>query len=364
MNLCLIDSMPAWGGGERMFLELAQGFVEAGHSVVSVCRPGSVLAARLQPPLSKVELACRSDYDVRSLLALRRLFREHAIDAVLVNAGRDCMLGGLAAWRTGIPVVRVKAMEATHRNLRNLLLYRRLLAGVVSVSQAVQDGLRTLDLPPHKLAIVHNGVSIHPPALSRQQARQELGVADTAFVVAYAGRFEREKGVDLLPAMVAHLVERRVPVMLLAAGDGSLRQAVEAECSRLNLMSHARFFGFVDEPLRLLRAADAAVMPSRTEAFPVAALEALALGVPLVACRVGGLREILIDQRDGLLVAEEAPTALAAALARLYEDQELAKTLARNGLITVEGFSRQSMIEGYVDFLTRLRAATKVPSSQ
>lgn len=355
MNLCLINSMPGWGGGERMFLELAEGFAAAGHKVVSVCRPGSVLAARLPPHQSTVLLACRSDYDIASLLALRRLFEQHAIDAVLVNAGRDCMLAGLAAWRRGVPVVRVKAMESTHRNLRNRLLYRHLLAGVVSVSQAVQEGLRDLHLPAHKLAVIHNGVEVQLPALSRAQARRELEIPEAAFVVAYAGRFESEKGVDLLPEVIANLVERHVPVLLLAAGDGALLPSVQAQCTRRELARHIRFLGFVDEPLRMLRAADAVVMPSRTEAFPVAALEALWAGVPLVASAAGGLREIITSEIDGLLLPVGDAAALADGLARLYENPELGQHLVQNGYAKAARFSRSSMIDRYVAFLHTLR---------
>src|SRR5262249_16879964 len=115
VNVCLMNSAPGWGGGERMFLELALGFQEAGDGVTAVCRPGSELEARLATRVPLQALPCRSDWDVRTLWSLARLFRRGRYDAVFCNFGRDCVLAGVAAWPMGLPVVRVKAMEETRR---------------------------------------------------------------------------------------------------------------------------------------------------------------------------------------------------------------------------------------------------------
>jgi glycosyltransferase involved in cell wall biosynthesis len=354
-----MNSAPGWGGGERMFLELALGFRAAGHAVTVVARPGSALAARLPAEMPRHLLPCRGDFDLRTLLGLHRLLRDGPCDAVLCNWGRDCVLAGVAAWPRRIPVVRVKALEETRRNLRNLFIYRVLLAAVVSVSTPVQDGLRELHIPAERLRIIHNGVDIVPPPIDRAAARTHYGAGTSDFVVAYIGRLVREKGVDLLPETTAHLRGAGVPVRLFIAGEGNLRSEIEAACDRHNLGDHVHFLGFVDDPLPLLAAADAAVMPSRTEAFPVAALEALALGTPLVACRAGGLTEIITDEETGLLVEPENPAAIAAALRRVYQEPELAQRLREQGRRHAGDFSRAVMIARYEELIRELRQPGK-----
>jgi len=354
MHVCLMNSAPGWGGGERMFLELAAGFRAAGHGATLVCRPGSVLAARAAGVVETCELPCRSDVDLFSLRGVHALLRRHASAALLCNWGRDCVLGGVAARVRGVPAIRVKAMEDTRRNLRNLLIYRVLLAGVVSVSHAVDAGLAEVGVPPERRRVIYNGIAVQPPPVDRAAARRRFGVATGEFVAAFTGRLVPEKGVDLLPAIVAAVRGAGVPVRLLVAGDGPLRAAVEAACAAAGAADHVTFLGFVDEPLLVLRAADVAVMPSRTEAFPVAALEALAMRVPLVACAAGGLAEIVAPEVSGLLTPIDDAPAFAAQLVRLYKEPDIGARLTVGGAARAEALSRERMIDQYVEMIRAL----------
>ncbi len=347
MNLCLINSAPGWGGGERLFLELAVGLQQSGHAVTVVCRPGSVLAARLGGSVDVWTMRCASDVDVITTFRLWRLFARRHIDAVFCNLGRDCLLAGLAAVPCGIPVVRVKSTVGVRGDVRDRLIYHRLLSTVVSVSQAVQDGLAGLQLPANRLRVIYNGVDVSPPPTDRATARAQLGVSERDFVVAYVGRLVREKGPDLLPEVAARLVNAGMPLQLVLLGDGPLRGEIEAACATGRLSAHMRCLGFVDDPLTALVAADAAVVPSRSEAFCIAAVEALAMGTPLVACRVGGLAEIVADEDTALLVPPDDADALADALLRLARHPELAAHLRARGRERAQAFSRQRMVEAY-----------------
>lgn len=359
MNVCLINSAPGWGGGERMFLEIAVGFRAVGHGVTVVARPGSALAARLPGDIDACLLRCRGDFDVFSLAALFSLFRRRRFDAVFCNQGRDCILAGLAALPLRLPVVRIKAMQETRRNPRNWLIYHVLLSAVVAVSRAVLEGLAGMGLDPQRLHVIANGIAVPMPAINRASARQRFGISMKEFAVAFTGRFVREKGVDLLPEIAAQAVAAGVPLRLLAAGDGELRGEVERQCKRRGLDGVVSFLGFLEDPLPVLIAADAALMPSRTEAFPVAALEALALGVPLVACRVGGLAEIVDDGETGLLTPADNPAALAAALLRVYKNAALARHLGAMGRVRASEFSQQRMITCYVRLVEDLHGAQR-----
>jgi len=349
-----MNSAPGWGGGERMFLELAEGFRAAGHDATLVCRPRSALAMRANGVVDTCELPCRSDVDLSSLRAVHALLRQRASSALLCNWGRDCVLGGVAARLRGVPAIRVKAMEDTRRNLRNLLIYRGLLSGVISVSRAVDAGLDAVGVPPARRWVIYNGIAVTPPRLDRRAARARFDVPEAAFVVAFTGRLVPEKGVDLLPAIAAAVAAAGVPLRMLVAGDGPLRADLEAACVAAGVGDRVTLLGFVDEPLVVLRAADVAVMPSRTEAFPVAALEALAMGVPLVACAAGGLVEIVTPDVSGLLVPVGDVAAFAAQVVRLYKEADLGPRLLAGGAARAAELSRERMIDAYVDVIRAL----------
>lgn len=354
MHICLMNSAPGWGGGERMFVELGEGFRAAGHAVTLVCRPGSALAARAAGLVETAELPCRSDVDLGSLWRIRALLRGHASTALFCNWGRDCVLGGMAARLLGVPAIRVKAMEDTRRNLRNLFIYRVLLSGVVSVSHAVDAGLGSIAVPAVRRRVIYNGIAVRPPGLDRAAARARFGLDPGAFVAGFTGRLVPEKGADVLPAIAEAVRAAGVPFRLLVAGEGPLRGPIEAACAARGVGGLVTLLGFVDDPLVVLRAADVAVMPSRTEAFPVAALEALAMRVPLVACAAGGLVEIVASETSGLLTPVGDVAAFAAAVVRLHREADLGRRLAAGGAARARELSRERMIDQYVDMIRAL----------
>lgn len=355
LRVCLINSIPDWGGGERLFLELAVGLQSAGHSVTLVCRPESALAARAAH-ISRVEkMRCAGYFDVTTLRALRRCFLATRFDAAFCNTGRDCFLAGLAACGTDTPVVRIRQLVRTRRTLHSLFVHRVLLSAVVSVSRAAQDGLTELRIPASRSFVIHNGIELQPNTMDRAAARRSFQLSDESFVVAFIGRLAKEKGADLLPAIASRLRGRGVPLRLLIAGDGALKTEIQEQCRGADLAHVVRLLGFQEDTRPLLAAADAAVVASRAESFGIAAVEALAAGVPLVATAVGGLSEIVTDGESGLLVCSDDVDALAGALERLYRDPAFAARLRERGLIRAQDFSRTRMIARYEEVIRTLQ---------
>ena len=355
LRVCLVNSVPDWGGGERVFVELAAGLRAADHRVTLVCRPGSILRTRAPAAIEVVPLRLTGYFDVATLVHLLRLFRATEFDAVICNTGRDCFLAGLAAIPASVPVIRIRQLEQTRRSMHRLFIHRVLLSTVVSVSRAAQAGLTPLGIAPERLCVIHNGVEVKTPTLDRAQAREQFGVPEAAFLVAYTGRLSHEKGVDLLPDVAARLRAAGVPLRLLVAGEGPLHDTLAQQCRQRGLGDVVSLVGFLNQPEGLLAAADAAVMPSRRESFGVAAIEALATGTPLVATDVGGLAEIVAHEETALLVPPDDSGAIASALERLYRDSALAARLRERGRVRAREFSRERMVAQYEALIRRLR---------
>ncbi|GEJ56262.1 hypothetical protein AMYX_10030 [Anaeromyxobacter diazotrophicus] len=192
----------------------------------------------------------------------------------------------------------------------------------VAVSRAIRDELLAAGAPPEKLWSIGNGVDTerYAPAGASERAalRRALGLPAGPLAV-YTGRLAPEKGVDVLVEAWPEVAARVPGARLALVGAGAEQARLEQLASARGAGGSIAFVGAVPDAAPYLRAADAAVLPSRTEGLPVALLEAMSCGLPVVATRVGGSAEVLADGGAGRLVPPEDPPALAAALAEALQ---------------------------------------------
>ena len=187
--------------------------------------------------------------------------------------------------------------------------------GVIAVSQAVRRTLLDAGVPAERIEVIPTGVEIPaalPDAEQRARARRAWNLDDEDFAVGHLGAFTREKGQDIA-AQAARLLESRLPrLKMILAGEGPLRSSIAAGPA-VNTKSLI-LPGHVEEPRQLLAALDLFVMPSRSEGWGLAALEAMACGLPVVASNTGGLAEMIVAGETGWLVAPGDASALADAI--------------------------------------------------
>ncbi len=176
-------------------------------------------------------------------------------------------------------------------------------------------------------------------------------------VVLFVGRLRTRKAAAVLLEAFAVLLRDWPQAQLIFAGNGELREALEAHAGTLGIASSTRFLGAVPraEMDQWYRIADVFCLPSIYEGFPVTILEAMAAGLPIVSTTVSGIPEAIDDGVSGYLVEPESATALAAALARLAADRELTRSMGRNARRAVrEQFSIQATGEAYLKLWQKL----------
>jgi glycosyltransferase involved in cell wall biosynthesis len=175
----------------------------------------------------------------------------------------------------------------------------------------------------------------------------------------YFGRLDIfHKGIDTLLEAVAILRATRPDVELRIAGRGSSTERIAAMIAALGLESNVRLLGAVSDAERdeLLATAAVQLMPSRFEGFGLAAAEAMAAGVPLIAAAVGSLPEVVDAPRGGVLIPPADPAALAAATARLLDDPEMRATLSRTARESARRFSWDAVAEAHLRFVQNVAA--------
>jgi glycosyltransferase involved in cell wall biosynthesis len=339
-----------FGGAERFLANLLGAL--PGDVDVTVLATSPVVLARVADarPGTSVEVVDDTAGDFRR--ALRRV----APDVVHLNliAFPSCRRAAVAAVSLGLPFVLVDHLPTPGLTWRGRavqrLLTRSSAARVAVGRTAAQDVERYGGLRPGTVQVVPNGVP-DPGCGSLDPRRPRL-------VLGTLGRLEHQKGLDvLLEALVS------VPdADLVVAGDGSQRAALEDLAAELGVAGRVRFLGPVGSPCALLGSVHALAQPSRWEAMPLAVLEAMHCGLPVVATDVGDLGDVVQDGRTGLVVDAEDAEGLAAACRELV-DPFVRERLGRAARVRArESFSVGAMAASYDEVYRRAAARRRVRS--
>jgi glycosyltransferase involved in cell wall biosynthesis len=334
-------------------LSLARGLKLRGHRQAIVCREGSPLHQR----------ARNEGFDVVPLGtvgALRKLLREGQFNIVHAHDGRAQTISFRASM--GLPLRRVAsrlvAFEPRHP-LVHRWKYSLTCHGVIALSQSVRQVLLATGVPDAHIQVIVPGIEMPaelPSAEARSRARARRGFQDDEFVVGHLAAFTSEKGQDVALKAAILLATKLPRARMLLGGDGPEKsQPAMLELAR-QASGLVQLPGFVDDVDEFYAALDLYIMPSRSEAWGLTALRAMAFSLPVIASNVGGLPEVVIDGQTGWLVPPESPEALAAAILVAASDPSRLAELGRNARERAREFSIEKTVERTEQFYLRLLA--------
>jgi glycosyltransferase involved in cell wall biosynthesis len=283
------------------------------------------------------------------------LIAEHRVDMVHCHDNVSNTLVGLARGRFALPAV-ASAYGWWDMNLKLRLLYafeRRFALTrfdrVYTVGHDMAGKLRAAGVRPERIDVIHTGLDLDvwAPRGTRAAVRAGFGIPPGAVVVGALGRVSREKGLDHLLAAMTMLRPEFPDLTALLVGRGPDLDRIRGLAQAAGLGDRVVMPGFFADGAAALEAMDIAVMPSvLAEGFPTAAIEAQALGLPVVASDIGGTRETLVPGQTGTLVPPGDPAALAAALRPLLADPALrARTGAAARARIAAGFALPQMLD-------------------
>ncbi len=357
---------PSLGGGEVQLLALLRGLSAADVRPCVVCAAGSALERETRD-LESVDVI-PVDFTLRCLPSLITLLSDRLRGGQLIQGTGYLtnLIARLVGSRARMPVVNTvhvvpgaarldgeaPAVSALRMTLDRLT--RRYVTRFVAVSQAVATGLVADKVAASRITVIPNGIDL---ARLRRDAEGESAVAlrQASARVGFIGRLERIKGAEYFVSAAAILAADHPGVRFVVAGHGSDEDELRALAAALGMADRIEFLGYVESVPPLLAALDVVVVPSLSEASGLTAMEALALGVPVVATRVGGLPEVVVDGATGLLVDPADEAALARAVARLLDDPVLSRALAAAGARRVEErFPVERMVDGYLRLYRKL----------
>ncbi len=318
------------GGTPLRIARLARGLAAAGLDVHAGCLapPGPVSGDLAAAGIPTFACHARGPHDLAALWRLTRnvrRLRPDLIHATLTHANVAARLAGLFE---GIPVIGSTATIEVERRWHRWA--ERVTGGLehahlVGSRVVAEHVVRAFRRPRQRVHVVPPSLDPWPQSVERRVARSTLGLPEDAFVVAWTGRFDPVKRLDLVVACAERLAD--IPAWFLLAGDGPQRTHVEQLLNHSPARPHVQLLGWRDDVPTILSAADVFLFPSRTEGMPNAVLEAMACGVAIVGSDIPALRELAGDEGRLRLVAGDRPADFAAALRQLRENETLRRTL-------------------------------------
>ena len=312
-----------------------------------------------------INLRCRK-YSPAAVRALAEICRSRRIDILHAHLQKAILSSLLAKPRCASRLV-LHEHGAIFRGGTGCL-YRQLLRrlgpradAVIANSEATKAALqRTLRRPDIPISVVYNFLDLErfdPERYDRAEARQSLGFGEDTFVVGFVGRLDRAKGADLLVEAAALLRDEKASYRFVVVGDGPERRHLEQRIRRAGLERIVVLAGLRENAAAVMRAFDVGVVPSRREAFGIAALELMRMCVPVIVAPVGGLPELVRDGATGVVLPQRAPKAIAQAIQRLAADSALRDTLVRNAFIHSGSFDGRRPVQQIVELYEQLAAS-------
>lgn len=355
MNILHITLGLGRGGIERLICDLSQVQIHQGHHVrVLTVRGGGDLDQELRQAGAIVDCyGIRKEHWRRQILPwclwLRGYLRRCKIDAVIEHVG----LHGYVSWAcasVAVPYMVVVIHNTYQRGFFRRLqhrFYNRIFLNRYSHLIAVSESVRKHDVnnfgvPSDRIKVIHNGIVIDRfklPVPTLKEKSQLLGATleEDEIIVGTVGMLRPQKNHELMLRAWAKLVSKcSVPLKLIIVGGGYERENLEKQRDSLGLTDSVFFLGTRTDVPSLLKCFDILLMSSKYEGHPVGTLEAMASGLPVVATRVAGLRDVIQDGINGFLVEPENPEALVEGLEKLIFNVDLRGSMGRAGQRFVE----------------------------
>jgi glycosyltransferase involved in cell wall biosynthesis len=344
ISLLYFSNEPTRGGAEEHILTLLRGLDRNYFRPLLACMPE--LAEKLKPDLpSDVEIfsvCLRRVGQIRAMMRLARVLKDRQVTILHSHLFYASLFASPIGWACGVPVIVETPHVREHWRsgwLKSRYAVDRFLGRFVTNYIAVSEAnkrylVEQKHLPQEKITVIRNGSDLRrfrPEKPITSKLSHSLGFGSDDPVLMVIGRLEPQKGHRILLGALPAIRREFPSVRLVCLGEGSLRDELLNQIRELGIEDAVRFIGFQSNVAEWLSLADLTVLPSFYEGLPLAAIESLAAGRPVVATAVDGSAEVVLNGKTGFTVAPGDSAALCAAICLLLRDAKLRERMGREG---------------------------------
>jgi glycosyltransferase involved in cell wall biosynthesis len=360
LRLFQIDAGKEWRGGQRQSLLLAREIHKKGYPLEFVVQPNSPLFERAQEaniPVTPINI--RSEFDLPAALRMARVMKKKNGVLVHFHDARSLAVGSYAASLAQVPIriISRRVDFALNKNPLSQRKYKKGVDSIIAVSQGVKKVLLTSGIDSRVIDVVPDGIDFLPPEDIKKSdyLRKEFSFAPDDYLVGIVAHLADHKGHKYLVDATKILKDKAPKIKIIIVGEGPLLMDLSRQAKDIHVEDMVFFLGFREDVPKILSSLDLFVLSSYLEGMGSSIMDAMAHKLPVVATNVGGIPEVVLDGKTGLLVPPRRPDALAEAILQLYRDPSLSLHFGQLGCEVVhQNFSAESMATKILGIYERL----------
>ncbi len=352
------------GGLEKILTAIVLNLDKEKYNVSVWClREGGFFADKLVKEGIDVKiLQISTSRNPLSIYKLYKLLKSHKFDIIHTHAYSAGTIGRISAFLAGIPVIISHNQNVYDYYNKYYHFVEWLLSlitdGIICVSDEVKRFTNeTQGIDSKRLLTIYNGIDNVCPVDEKDTSglRKELGIPINHSVMGTIAQFSKKKGLAYLIKSASILLEHRKDVNFLLVGEGSIMEELKKLCINLKVEKSVIFAGERSDIPKILSLIDIFVLPSIREGLPLAVLEAMDCGKPIIATNVGGVPEIVKNGINGILVQPKDPEALYSAMKELLDDRGKIEKMGYEGKkICGKNFSSKAMVDRVEELYDKL----------
>ena len=344
-----------FGGTERYLLNLLENIDRQLFHPTIMCfyKKGQFLSAiqrlNIDIEVFPIKNGLFNTTGFKSLIKASIFLRKSDIQIIHTLADSVNYFGIFAAKLAGI-----KTIIASQRNMGHLIekkrhylaskvIFKYLINGIIVNAGSIKNYLiQEFRVTPDKIEVIHNGIKINNKSVEKKKSKEAGG----NIIVGFIGRLHPVKGCSFLIDAAKNVIKEYPDILFLIVGDGPERNNLKYKINNYGIMKNFQFVGYQKNIQLYISKMDFIILPSKSEGFPNVVLEAMAGQKPVVATRVGGVPEVVIDGETGIIIEPGDVTALINSINNICGDKDLRKKM---GLAAFKRVQEQFGIERMVE---------------
>ncbi len=358
MSLFQIDAGKEWRGGQRQSFFLAKELKRRGLPFFFIVQPESPLHQKAcEAELPVLPFKMRNEFDLPAILRLAWAMKRKKCLLVHFHDAHSAAVGSVAASLAKVPfrIITRRVDFPLKKNYFSRRKYMKNIDVIIAISEGVKKVLVEGGVDPENVEVISSGIdfsSFEEDSLaltSKDYLHREFSFEVDDYLVGIVAHLADHKGHQYLIQATKILKQQAPKIKTIIVGEGPLSMELDRQAKELDVEDIVFFLGFRKDIPKILSSLDLFVLSSHLEGMGSSILDAMASRLPVVATKVGGIPEVVINGETGLLVPPRNPSALARAILRLYSDETLASRLGQKGYELVHRkFSAEAMADKVV----------------
>ena len=324
-----------------------------------------------------IGIRCRKRIDLQAIRRLISFLKKNDINILHCHEEKSRFYGLIATRAERLSIIATnhnwtsppKWFERFYEYLDAFIL--RFINRVVPVSDELSHRIRRFKIPTRLISVIPNGINLkefHPEKIAANY-RESLGIKNEVKVIGNIGRLSVEKGQKILLQAARRTIDQYPDICFLFVGDGPQEWELKQYAKSLAIDDKVIFTGFRKDISKIYSLLDVFALTSLHEGTPMVILEAMAMGVPIIATDVGGVANIIQDNKNGILLKPEDPRLVSRALLKLLRNPDVSERLSSKAYRHVkERYSVERMVSQYesiyVDIVNKKRTGIIEPLIQ